>query len=69
MENVTLYTMLSPLCQKSWETSIPSTKVTMGVVMMKELSIGFHLIQIKSSGSAFGPAIIKISIDKFESEQ
>ena len=41
----------------------------MEVVMMKELSIGFHLIQIKSSGSAFGPAIIKISIDKFESEQ
>ena len=69
MENVTLYTMLSPLCQKSWETSIPSTKVTMEAVMMKELSIGFHLIQMKSGGFAFGPAIIKISIDKFESQQ
>ena len=57
-----------PLCHKSWETSVPSTKVTM-VVMMKEVSIGFHLIQMTSSGSAFGPAIIKIFIDRLESQQ
>ena len=37
--------------------------------MLKEVRMGFRLVQMKSSGPAFGSAIIKILIEKFESQQ
>ena len=37
--------------------------------MMREVNMGFHLVQMKSSGPAFGPSVLKISIAKFESQQ
>ena len=36
--------------------------------MMKEVNMGFHLVQMKSSGPVFGQSVLKISIAKFESQ-
>ena len=37
--------------------------------MLKEVIMGFRLVQMESSGPAFGSASIKILIEKFESQQ
>ena len=37
--------------------------------MLKEVSMGFRLVQMEGSGPAFGSASIKILIEKFESQQ
>ena len=41
----------------------------MKVVMMSEVSMGFHLVLIKSGGPAFGQSVTKIFIARSESQQ
>ena len=36
--------------------------------MMREVNIGFHLVQMKSSGPVFGQSVLKMFIAKFESQ-
>ena len=54
--------MLSPFAWTAQRYRFLSMKV------VKEVSMGFRLVQMESSGPAFSSASIKIFIEKFESQ-
>ena len=41
----------------------------MNVMMMREVSMRFHLVLVKNGGPAFGQSVTKIVIARFESQQ